>query len=105
LDLIQVGLNNLLCSDLATSAVSQRTPIDETKIEEIVKNAVAAQLANSTAATTNVAKPQFPLPRPHSSRLQWSRKLAALESTLRKIQSDYLKLAPPGIMEFVQIKL
>jgi hypothetical protein len=52
LDLIQVGLNNLLCSDLATSPVSQGTPLDETKLEEIVKNAVAAQLANSTAAPT-----------------------------------------------------
>jgi hypothetical protein len=47
-----VGLNNLLASEFVVPEATQGTSIDEKKLGEIVKHAVAVQLENSTAAPT-----------------------------------------------------
>lgn len=47
-----MGLNNLLASEFVVPEATQGTSIDEKKLGEIVKHAVAVQLENSTAAPT-----------------------------------------------------
>jgi hypothetical protein len=51
-ELIQKGLNFLLSNERELASISNPPPIDENRICEIVKSAVASQLAVSTGAPT-----------------------------------------------------